>query len=718
MRTILIAITLFLFSTLAYAQDHKAIEIKFREAPTQLFEEVLASVSLPILAKTSAEFSKISSEQGYTVEELKQKMQLLARLYLDTSIKEKHKYTKAESLIKLLEVIGTTTYDEAYLQMLTGRYIARSTRDYKKAIPHYEQSINTILPEQEIESQLLKLLAYDNLGNINRIIRQDKPALVYLTKYREMAYQLRDDYFIAQAEASLGSYYNKLNQLTEAVQHYSEALRLSNRQDRPFLKADLQLQLARVYRELEFWDDALQYAHEAAQAFEKLEKNGYRSNCMTVIAMIHANQGHWNQAIDYYLNAQQLDLKNQNVTAQALNFHNLGEAYFNSGNSVTALDFLLKSNALFVERKSKHYQVYSDLLIAQVTVADKKWELASKHATSALSIAEALSLRQEQIEALEYSVKALRELKQYDEAFNLTDKLIALSQMEQEKVATKQSYTPSILAEQKLKLKLNQIKREQSELNKQLERSRIILITVMIAAILISLFSFNQWRMREILSTDLALANETNRQEPVSALPGYRGFIEELDAHRTDKPKAIALISLTSQMNNDIHQGLEDNSNINKIQMEAISSCFSGKVFLVRPGLFVISVKEPIQAGLLLEKCRVAIDNVYGSTSIHMGYLPMPLLTDPQIKLTPEVHFSAAQMTLAAAFSLGTDKDYFVTLKALNFAPSAIFSTPLYLHLEKGIVRGLLKVETNGDKKQILWPKWESDLKFQHSEIN
>jgi len=718
MRTILITITLFLFSTLAYAQEHKAIEIKFREAPIQLFEEVIASVSLPIEAKTTAEFSKISNEQGYTVEELKQKMQLLARLYLDTSIKEKNKYTKAESLFELLEVIGTTAYDQAYLLMLKGRYIARSTRDYKKAIPHYEQSINTLLPEQEIKSQLLKLLAYDNLGDLNRIIRQDKLALVYLTKYREMAYQLRDDYFIAQAEASLGSYYNKRDQLTDAVQHYSEALRLSNRQDRPFLKADLQLKIARVYRDLELWDDALQYAHEAAQAFEKLEKNGYRSNCMTVIAMIHANQGHWNQAIDYYLNAQQLDLKNQNVTAQALNFHNLGEAYFNSGNSVTALDFLLKSNALFVERKSKHYQVYSDLLIAQVTVADKKWELANKHATSALSIAKDLSLRQEQIEALEYSVMALRELKVYDKAFDLTDKLIALSQMEQEKVATKPGYTPSILAEQKLKLKLNQIKTEQGQLNEQLERSRIILITVMIASIFISLFSFNQWRMREILSTELAHANETNNLEPISSLPGYRGFIEELNTHQTDKPTAIALISLTSHMNNDIYQGLEENSRVSKIQMDTISGCFSGKAFLVRPGLFAISVKEPIQAGLLLEKCSKAIDKVNGGTSIHMGYLPMPLLTDPQIKLTPQTHFGAAQMTLAAALSLGTDKDYFVTLKALNFAPSAIFSTPLYLHLEKGIVRGLLKVETNGDKKQILWPKWESDQQFQHSEIN
>jgi len=718
MRTILITINLFLFSALAYAQDHQAIEIKLREAPLHLFQEVIASVSLPILAKSSAEFSQVASEQGYTVEALKQKVQLLARLYLDTSIKEKQKYTKVESLIKLLEVIGTTTYDEAYLQMLRGRYIARSTRDYKQAIPLYQQSINTIFPEQDIKSQLLKLLSYDHLGNLNRIIRQDKPALVYLTKYREMAYQLRDDYFIAQAEASLGNYYNKRDQLTDAVQHYSEALRLSNRQDRPFLKADLKLQLARLYRDLKFWDDALQYAHEAAQAFEKLEKNGYRSSCMTVIAMVHANQGHWNQAIDYYLNAQQLDLQNQNVTAQALNFHNLGEAYFNSGNSDTAMDFLLKSNALFVERKSKHYQVYSDLLIAQVAVTDKNWPLANKHATSARSIAESLSLRQEQIEALEYSAKALRGLKRYDSAFDVTDKLLALSQMEQAKVATKQSYSPSILAEQKLRLMLNQIKTEQTQLNTQLERFRMILITVMIAAVFISLFTFNQWRLREQLSADLAHANKINGLEPVSGLPGYRRFIEQLGKNRTNKPNAIALISLIEQTNSDIYQGIEWNSNTSKIQLEAISHCFSGKAFLVRPGLFVISVTEPIQAGLLLEKCRVAIDKAYGDTNIHMGYLPMPLLTDPQIKLTPEIHFGAAQMTLAAALSLGTDKDYFVTLKALNFAPSAIFSPPLYLHLEKGIVRGLLKVETNGDKKQILWPKWESEQQFQHSEIN
>ncbi len=694
---------------MAYAQEHMAIEIKLREAPTQLYEEVIASVSLPIQAKTSAEFSQISREQGYSVEELKQKVQLLARLYLDTSIKATHKYAKAESLIELLEIIGTTTYDKGYLEMLKGRFIARSTRDFKTAIPFYSQSINTIIAEQDIQSQLLKLLDYDHLGNLHRIIRQDKPALVHLTKYREVAYQLRDNYFIAQAEASLGNFYSKRNQLSDALQHYSEALRLSNRLDRPFLKADLQLQLARVYRDLEFWDEALQYAHEAAQGFEKLEKNGYRSNSMTVMAMVHANQGNWNQAIDYYLNAQQLDVKNKNITAQALNFHNLGEAYFNNGDSATALGFLKKSNALFIERKSKHYQVYSDLLIAQVAIGDSNWQLADKHASIALSIAEELSLLDEQIEALEYSAKALRGLKQYDAAFNLVDKLIALSQVKQEKEAPKNSYSPSILTEQKLKLKLNQLKTEQAQSSAQFERTRISLITALIVTFLISLFSFGQWRIREKLTAELARVNETNTQDPVSSLPGYRGFIETLDDKQLAKPESIALLSLTDQLNNDITQGIDYNSGIVAEQLNALSGCFSGQAYLVRPGLFVLSIRESVSAAELLSRCRSAIDTVQGKGCIHMGFLPLPLLSDPQIKLTPELHFGAAQMTLAAAQSLGAGSDYFVTIKALDFAPSAIFSTPLYLHLGKGVARGLLKVETNGNKQKISWPVWEND---------
>ena len=710
MRIFFVFIICFLFfaSPSTYAQDNIALEIKLKESPVELLHELQASITLPISATSLSAFERVASDQGYPVDELKHKLQLLTRLYLSAYVKEQDKYRKAEELLSLLELISTTAYDKSYLQVLKGRYIARTQHDYQQALPYYTQALSLLENEQDPQARLLIQLSHFHLGSLHRILHQDKLALMHLKLYRDTTYQLRNDYLIAHAESALGNFYNKRNQLSLALQHYSEALRLSNRQEKPFLKANLQLQLARVYRDLESWSEAIQYAHDADEGFKALNMDRLRSHCMTVIAMVHANQNNWNQAIDYYLNAQQLDYKTQNMIAQALNYHNLGEAYFKNGNTKTAFEFLFKSNAIFLAKKSNHYLVFNDLLIAQVAVANKDWLRAEKHSALALHNAVKLKLKDEQIEALQYQSQAYRNLKQYDKAFSTLDKLIDLNLSMPEIQNTPTDYSSSVLAEQKLKLEVHKLQDDKKTLSTQLKRSRILLITAVILVCLISLIGVNQWRRKITLAVNLTEAKDKSVIEPVSGLPGYKAFIEDLESPDKDNPHSIALVSLTDQLNADLNQGFQCNNNMNKIQLQALAHSFSGNVYLIRPGLFILSLREQITANELLQKCRTVIDKDYGDTSIHIGMLPLPLLMNPDIKLSAEVHFGAAQMTLAAALSLGLDTDYYVSIKALNFAPSAIFSTPLYLHLEKGIMRGLLKVETNGDKKEILWPRWKS----------
>lgn len=703
-----VILLLLLAAPSTYAQDHIALEIKLKESPVELLQELQASITLPISATSLATFERIASDQGYRADELKHKLQLLTRLYLSAYVKEQDKYRKTEALLSLLEIIATTAYDESYLQMLKGRYIARSQHDYPLALSHYDQALSLIESGQDIQAQLLKQLIHYHLGSLHRILHQDKLALIHLKLYRDTSYQLRSDYLIAHSESALGNFYNKRDQLSLALQHYSEALRLSNRQKKPFLKANLQLQLARIYRDLEAWEQAIQYAHDADKGFKALNMDRLRSHCMTVIAMVHANQNNWNQAIDYYLNAQQLDYKAQNMMAQALNYHNLGEAYFNNGSTQTSFEFLFKSNDIFLARKSNHYLVYNDLLIAQVAIADKKWQLAKKHSALALHNAEKLNLKDEQIEALQYQSQAYRNLKQSDKAFATLDKLIALNLSTPEIRETPTDYTSSVLAEQKLKLEVHRLQGESSELSSQLAHSRQVSIAAVILVCLISLIGMKLWRRKSVLAAGLLEAKNQNVIEPVSGLPGYKGFIEELESPDKDTPHAIALVSLTGQLNADLSQGFQCNNKMNNIQLQALAHSLSGKVYLIRPGLFLLSLRETISGGELLKKCRIAIDKDYGDTAIHIGILPLPLLIDPDIRLSGEVHFGAVQMTLAAALSLGQEADHYVSIKALNFAPAAIFATPLYLHLEKGIMRGLLNVDTSGDKKKIIWPSWKS----------
>ncbi|MEI6859357.1 MAG: tetratricopeptide repeat protein [Shewanella sp.] len=706
MRVFFILVTFWPLLTISstYAQDHVAIEIKLKESPIELLHELQASITLPISATSVSAFEQVASEQGYQVDELKHKLQLLTRLYLSAYVKEKDKYRKAEALLSLLKIIGTTAYDESYLQMLNGRYIARKQHDYQQALPYYNRALSLLKSEQDVQAQLLKQLSHSHLGSLNRILHQDEEAIKHLKRYRYLTYQLENDYLIAHAESALGNFYRQRDQLPLALKHYSEALRLSNNSKKPFLKANLQLQLARVYRDFESWDEAIQYAHDADKGFKALKIDRLRSHCMTVIAMVHANQKNWNQAIDYYLNALQFDYKVQNIMAQALNYHNLGEAYFMNGNTQAALKFLFKSNATFIAQMSNHYLVFNDLLIAQVAVANKNWQLAQKHATLSLENADKLKLIDEQIEALQYLSLVYRNLKQYDKAYTTLDKLISLNLSKPDTHNKPKIHTLSVLTEQKLKLELQEVQDEKNTLDIQLELLKVQLITAMILIGFILFIGVYQWRKKNTLALNLLEEKDKSIMEPISGLPGYKGFIEEFDPQYKDAPLAIALLSLTDQLNADLNQGFQCNNKVNKINFEALSRHVTSNVYFIRPGLFALSLRASTTAHELLKKCRNAINEDDSDTSLHIGMLPLPLLIDPDIKFSAEVHFGAVQMTLAAALSLGRKADYYVSIKALNFTPSAIFATPLYSHLGKGITRGLLKIETNGDKEKIQWP--------------
>ena len=77
--------------------------------------------------------------------------------------------------------------------------------------------------------------------------------------------------------------------------------------------------------------------------------------------------------------------------------------------------------------------------------------------------------------------------------------------------------------------------------------------------------------------------------------------------------------------------------------------------------------------------------------------------------MAPQLQFETVQMALACARSITTQGDHYVCLRALDFVPPTLFANPLFLHLEKGIERGLIRVETNANKDDIHWPCWENN---------
>ncbi|QYJ87194.1 tetratricopeptide repeat protein [Shewanella mesophila] len=710
MRTFLYCLLLpsYFFSCMAAASYSQILskEVKLIESAPQLYQDMAQTLAFSLTFTSEAEFNRIAEEQGFTNAELEEEMQWLARLYLEPGVGAENALEKATTIMTSLEIIADTPYDVAYLAMLKGRKLGREKQDYQQAIELYKKALHQPLIEEDLHSNLLLHNIHYQIGDLYRITLQKNQALDHFNHYRDLAYQLRDNYLIAKAETTLGRFYNQDEQFTKALQHYSEAIRLSESLDKPFLSATLSLRLARVYRDLQSWNEALEYAHKAADSFKTLEKDNYLSSAMTVIAMVYGEQGLWNQAIDYYLNAQQIDTKRGNLTAQALNYHNLGEAYFNNNQASTALTFLVKANSLFLQKKSKHYLVYNDLLIAQVATSVKDWSMANSYAAKAFILAKEQDLLEQMIEALRYRTKALKELGDIEKSLNVLDQLIDYNEQLSKVHKETQTYSASSLAEQKLKLQLAQIQSAQKENDKLVSQFRLALIITAFATFLISLVCFNQWRGKKTANQHLQTIGQKLSQDPVNELPGYRAFIEQLKLKQ--KPAMIAMLSLTDRHSMDIDLGLESSQHTNQQLMTGLTQSLCNNAYLIRPGVFAITLPQSHDYLEVLTTLRSIIDDqgLLKGTTLHLGILSLPLMNNPDIKFEPTVYFNVLQMLTAGAISLGDEKDYFVSITPLNFAPAAIFSTPLYLHLEKGITRGLVKVESNENKNLIRWPKW------------
>ena len=694
------------FGAYAASRDEVLTEVQLREKPNILAQSIVNTLpQLPQLDSAET-FDKFTQSYRLPAAELIRNIQLTARLKMELYNKEKDRYLAAKSLIEQLAHISHSPFDKSYLLMLKGRYLGHSQQDYAGAIEYYQQAIPLIEQSTVLADQVLLYTLQEHLSMMHMIMRQKESALIHLKKLISTAKKFENNYLTAHAESVLGKYFYKQNQLGKSLSHYTEAVKYTRGGKNPSQNAHIELQLARVYRDLASWDEALKSANKAADAFTQLGNLNYVSSSMTVIAMIYANQDLWYQAIDYHLNAQQIETQLGNYIGLGLNLHNIGEAYFKIGDTQNSLSNLKQANAIFTSKKAEHYLVYNDLLIAEVTASVSQWQESQLYATKAAKIAESKQLNEELKEALERQAYAQEQLGLYEQAYNSIQQLQTLNSQATPQ-ASELDKQRSQVKEQKLKLKISKLQNELQDKSEQLNITRLVSILCVFPLCLLILLSVKQWRIKNKLATANQELQATQLLEPFTQKPSYLSFKLNFENQNEKQQKTLALVSLSAQLDSDLTQGFECNADMNRQQLLAIKNALDCKAYIIRPGVFLISLDSIIEANQLLAQLRDIIDSNHGQTSIHMGILHRPLLADLAIKLSAEQHFLSLQMMLSAARTLGLSQDYFVTMKTLNFASAGIFNKPLYLNIEKSIVRGIVKIETNGDKDNIVWPRWK-----------
>ena len=364
---------------------------------------------------------------------------------------------------------------------------------------------------------------------------------------------------------------------------------------------------------------------------------------------------------------------------------------------------LKKADIIFSDKKAHHYLVYNDLLLAQTTLAINQYSPAKMFAINAFDNADQLNLLEEKKQALQLQITAYKHLNQYALALSALENWIQLDSTAQ--IHKKNNHhANAILAQQKLQSTLtNANHRHNSDINLQ-NRYQFILAVMIIFMIFLSMAYLGLWRNRRHMAIKLTEQSQYLNTDPITNLPDYNAFISRLSKSNINQPCCIALCALSEQLNADFTLDLKNSRDLHQAQYTAISQALNTETFYIRPGVFALFIPDNTDATCFMHTFRDCLNNHQWQTSLHVGLLNLPLHADPAIKVELETHFGTAQMMLAGAMSLGPQQDTYVTMTTLDFAPASIFTPPLYPQLKRNIERGLIKIETNGDKNGIIWP--------------
>ncbi|WP_298768622.1 lipopolysaccharide assembly protein LapB [uncultured Shewanella sp.] len=708
MRSLLLflSIALLMLSFSVKSEDEFINEVKLRETPHLALQDILARLPNKYTFDEQVEFSQLVRASRLSSAEFKHQLMQLARIYLltdiDIDISVNERYQLAKNIITALEKTIETPLEKGMLLMLKGRYLKQTAQDYIAAIDLYKQALDHIGLQSSQQALLLKYILYEGLGIMYRMVKQSALSLSYLNQCKAIAFSIKNKYLIVKSEIYLGRYHQTKEELKESLEHFTQAIKLSEHIKMPALRAELYMQVAHVYKSLRQWDDALKYTQEASFIYTKIKKEHKIIAAIRFMAMIYAEKGQWNYAIDYHLTALQSDIHLGNYIGQAIDYHNLGEAYFRIKDYEAAYSYLKKADVIFSKKKASHYLVYNDLLLADISLVLKQFTMAKTYAISAFDNAEQLNLLNEKKQALQLQITIYKQLKQFAKALFALENWLQLGS-EVEKNAKNQRHANAMLAQEKLQsILLNANHQHNSDMSLQ-TRYQLILMALLGLITFIFIAYIGLWRNRHHLRCMLTEQSTFIDTDPIANLPGYSAFISTLSKSNLNQACSIILCSLTDQLNADLSLGFQANRDLHQTQHHAISHTFNAQVFYIRSGIFALYIPQHTNTTDFMQEFRTFLNQHHWQTHFHIGLLNLPLHADPAIKIDLETHFAAAQMMLSGAMSLGEQEDFYVTMTTLDFAPASIFTPPIYQQLTRNIDRGLVKIETNGNKNHIIW---------------
>lgn len=177
------------------------------------------------------------------------------------------------------------------------------------------------------KSNKRKLLAtFNNLLGLSYYQKSSyDTSYVYLTKYLEMAVELKDKELEMSAYGSLGTMYRYRQDFQASVENYMKALGVSDTISR--MRAVILVNTGTVYRIIQHWDLAGKYLQEALVISDKLNLDEIKMGASHTLGNVYLDRNVIDSALIYFEKSLELSRKQNNRQYELISIQSLGVSY-------------------------------------------------------------------------------------------------------------------------------------------------------------------------------------------------------------------------------------------------------------------------------------------------------------------------------------------------------------------------------------------------------
>jgi len=305
--------------------------------------------------------------------------------------------------------------DTARMRVLRGLTAAYSSVDQEKKY-YFAKQYKALAEKMKIDTLVAE--AYIDMGGSHGIRSQMDSALFYFQKGYEKSKQLNYQGGIARSLASIGFTYDKLDNETQAIEKYNEALAIYKRIGNKKGINQCLVNMGGIYFDVTEYERAESYFLQAYESNVQINNEQGIANTLFSLGNVNKRLGNREKSLDYYKQSLKIAEKLGDINAMALANWGIGTIKIEKEQYKEALVNLEIALQHDIDLKNKYHASAVLMSIATAHLGLNDYKKAYAKANEAYENSFLIDSKNARMEALKVLTNISKQQHKFENAFN------------------------------------------------------------------------------------------------------------------------------------------------------------------------------------------------------------------------------------------------------------------------------------------------------------